>query len=183
MKIKSYLNFISESIDKKKAVVITGDGFQDAELVEPIKALTALGYEVDVCGIAPGEVKAYNSEVKFKIDYLISEVNPEDYNILILPGGKAPIELSKSFPVITFVRKFDELQKPIAAICHGPLILAAAGLCQGKRMTCYEDAINEIEESGAEFVDSEVVVDQNFITSRNPSDIPAFIDAIIERLN
>ena len=183
MKIKNYLKFITESSNQKRAVVITGNGFQDRELIEPVNALKKTGVQVDVCGIELGEIQAYNNNTKFTIDKLIGDVIPQDYDILILPGGKAPLSLKENLSVINFVKDFNQTKKPIAAICHGPLILAAADIVSGKQMTCYEDAVSELTTSGANFKDESVVVDENFITSRNPGDIPNFISELLQSIS
>ena len=102
--------------------------------------------------------------------------------MLLLPGGKAPAQLRQSEAVLDLVRAFVDAAKPVAAVCHGPQILISAGLVKGRTMTSYKSVAGELEEAGAHYVDQMVVTDSNFITARQPSDLPAFIQQIKETL-
>lgn len=112
----------------------------------------------------------------------LKEIDPEAYDILIIPGGKAPSLLRKLKPAMKIVQSFFDKNKPVAAICHGPQILASAGVLNGRRATCYRAIAQEIKDAGAIHEDKEVVVDGNLITSRQPSDLPAFMTEIIKAL-
>jgi protease I len=180
MKIFRYNDFIKESNSNKSAVILTGEGFQDAELFDPKSALEKAGYNVVVTGIETGEIKAYNSDKMINIEKLVSELNPNDYDILILPGGKAPDKIRKDNNVISFVKNFYKTGKKIAAICHGPQILVTANIVDGIEMTCYPDMKSELIEAGANYVDKELIVDGQFITSRNPNDLSVFCKEIIK---
>lgn len=180
MKIFRYSDFIKESSELSKAIIITGEGFQDAELFEPKSALEEVGYSVIVAGVEVGEVKAYNSNKTVDIEILVSELNVNDYDILILPGGKAPDEIRKDNSVISFVKDFYKTGRRIGAICHGPQILVTADIVDGVEMTCYPDMKDELIEAGANYVDKELVVDGQFITSRNPDDLPVFCKEIVK---
>jgi len=108
------------------------------------------------------------------IDKTFAEVNPSDYDILVLPGGKAPAAIRGDAKVKEIARFFFQQQKPVAAICHGPQILVSAGLLQGRKATCYREVTRELQEIGAMYEDREVVVDGKLVTSREPGDLPAF---------
>jgi protease I len=178
MKIFRYSDFIKESSEVSKAVIITGEGFQDSELFDPKSSLKEAGYYIIVAGVETGEVKAYNSNKTVDIEILVSDLNVNDYDILILPGGEAPDKIRKDNSVISFVKDFYKTGKRIGAICHGPQILVTANIVDGVEMTCYPDMKEELIEAGANYVDKELVVDGQFITSRNPGDLPAFCKEI-----
>ena len=178
MKVLNYYQFINESISQKRAIIITDNGFQDQELFDPKISLESNGFSVSICSTSLGEIKSYNSDKTVEVDSIIDQVQPDDFDILILPGGKAPETLRKNKEVLTFVKEFYNTGKPIAAICHGPLILVSAGLVEGKNMTCYEDAKDELVDAGANYQDKSLVVDGQFITSRNPKDLPDFCQKI-----
>lgn len=113
----------------------------------------------------------------------LDKVDSEMYDILILPGGKAPSVIRKEQKALEICRDFFKKNKPVAAICHGPQILISAGLLKGKVVTGYKSIANELKETGAIYKDAEVVVDENLITSRKPSDLNAFMEAIRQSLN
>lgn len=182
MKILKYLQFIKENNSGKKAIIITDEGFQDQEVLQPKKALEEASVEVTIAGPNLGDIKAYNNDAEIKIEKSIKEVNSNDFDILILPGGKAPTSLRKDNSVIEFVKKFYESGKPIAAICHGPLILISADLTKDKKMTCFQNAKDELIKSGAKYEDSSCVIDGQFITSRNPDDLTDFCKEILSKI-
>lgn len=112
----------------------------------------------------------------------IEEINPSDYDILILPGEKAPEAIRKKTEALNIAKHFFEDNKPVAAICHGPQTLISAGLLKGRHATCYRSVAEELKASCAIYEDKEVVVDRNLITSRQPSDLPAFLREIMKAL-
>lgn len=156
-----------------KVLVISADNFEDSELSEPVKELKVADVIVDIASLEKGTIKGKKG-TKIEVTHTVDEVNPDEYDMLILPGGKAPETLRKSQRVLAIAKTFMQADKPIAAICHGPQILISAGLVQDKTMTCYQSVQQELEEAGANYVNKEVVVDGNLITSRQPSDLPAF---------
>jgi PfpI family intracellular protease len=113
----------------------------------------------------------------------LDEVDPKKYDILILPGGKAPSVIRKKPKALEITRHFFEQNKPVAAICHGPQILISAGLLEGRVVTGYKSIAKELKNAGAIYKDTEVVVDKNLITSRQPSDLNDFIEAINQYLH
>ncbi len=164
-----------------KALIISADRFEDTELLVPYYRLIEEGIEVDVISIKKGTIKGkHNYEIK--IDKTLKDIDTSDYDLLIIPGGKAPEALRKDKEVIDTVKHFFDNNKAVSAICHGPQILITAGLLKGRHVTCYKSVAPEIKEAGANYEDKEVIVDGNLITSRQPSDLPAFIREIMKML-
>lgn len=164
-----------------KVLVISADQFEDRELIEPVKALNEAGHHTDIASLESKTItgkKGMEANANMSVD----EVDPAEYAMLLLPGGKAPAELRKSDKVLDIARRFAQDDKPIAAICHGPQILISAGLVEGREMTSYKSVGQELEDAGANYVDEPLVIEGNFITSRQPDDLPKFIDAIRDRL-
>lgn len=161
-----------------KVLIISADGFEDSELLEPLHALTGAGIEVDIASLHKGPIKGKHGQM-VETTLAVEEADADDYAALILPGGKAPARLRESRAVLELTRRFVQAGKPVAAICHGPQILLSAGVLQGRRATCYRSVASELRQGGVDYIDREVVVDGKLITSRKPSDLPAFIDAIL----
>lgn len=157
-----------------KALIISADHFEDTELLVPYYRLKEAGFEVDVASISRGKINGKHG-YEVSVDKSLRDANTKDYDLLVLPGGKAPAALRKEPAALEIVKDFFRSNKPVAAICHGPQILVSAGVIQGRRATCYHSVAEELKESGALYEDSEVVVDGNLVTSRQPSDLPAFM--------
>lgn len=164
-----------------KALIISADNFEDSELLVPANRLKEAGVEVTVASLRCGTIKGKHG-YKVAVDKTLDEVNPDDYAILILPGGAAPAVVRKEPKALEIARLFIARGKPVAAICHGPQILISAGLLQGRRATCYRSVADELKEAGALYEDQEVVVDASLVTSRQPADLPAFIREIMKQL-
>lgn len=162
----------------KRVVILVAEGFHDGETTEPMNFLKDLGAETTLVGIAPGELKAYNSDVMVTVEKAIHEVSPEDFDALVIPGGRSPAVLRQNEGVTAFVGTFAATNKPIAAICHGPQVLISAGIMDGRRSTGFSEIEGELTEAGALFEDSVLVRDGNIITSRIPDDLPEFNKAI-----
>jgi protease I len=176
---------MERQLDGKKVAILVTDGFEQVELTDPKKALDEAGAQCEI--IAPGrktKVKGWNHTewgTEFNVDRPLEEANPEDYDALVLPGGVMnPDKLRRNPRVHDFVRSFFNSGKPVAAICHGPWTLIDAGVVKGRRLTSYESIQTDLKNAGAEWVDSEVVVDNGLVTSRKPDDIPAFNRKVIE---
>ncbi len=164
-----------------KVLIISADQFEDSELLVPYYRLREEGWEVDLASLKPGKIRGkrgYEVEATLSVE----EVKPEEYRALVIPGGKAPAKLRESEAVLRLVRTFFEQGKPIAAICHGPQVLISAGLLSGRQATCYRSVKEELEACGAAYKDQEVVVDGPIVTSRQPSDLPAFMRALLAKL-
>lgn len=162
----------------KKIAVMIGPGFHDGEAVFPMGYLVNRGAEMTVIGIETGLIKAYNSDLRMNVERSVAEVSPEEFDALIIPGGMGPSELRKDETAVDFARRFFKTGKPVAGICHGPQVLVDADVLKGRVVTGVGSIKGEIEECGADYQDSEVVVDGHLITSRNPGDLPAFSKAI-----
>lgn len=165
----------------KKALIISADNFEDTELLVPYYRLKEEGIEVDIASIHKGKIKGKRG-YEVEATKSLKEVNADDYDILILPGGKAPELVRKQKEAIEIARHFFKKNKPVAAICHGPQTLISAELLKGRHATCYKTVSDELKKSGAVYEDKEVVVDGNLITSRQPSDLPAFLREIIKKI-
>lgn len=157
-----------------KALIISADNFEDTELLVPDYRMKEEGIKVDIASIREGKIRGKHG-YQIGVDKTLQEVNPDEYDILILPGGRAPEALKKEKKVTEIVREFFQKKKPISAICHGPQLLAAAGVLEGRRVTSYRSVVEEMRNAGAIYEDKEVVVDGNLITSRQPSDLPFFL--------
>lgn len=164
-----------------KALIISADNFEDSELLVPYYRLKEEGIDIDIASIKKGKIKGKHG-YEVEANKTLGEVNPDDYDILILPGGKAPEEIRKEKAAHNVARHFFEKGKPVAAICHGPQTLISAGLLKGRHATCYRTVADEMKASGAIYEDKEVVVDGNLITSRQPSDLPAFLRELIKKI-
>jgi protease I len=157
-----------------KALMISADNFEDMELFVPYYRLKEEGIKVDIASMKKGRIKGKHG-YEIDIDKTLEEVEREVYAILVLPGGKAPEEVRKDRTAVGIARFFFKENKPVSAICHGPQILITAGLLKGRHATCYRSVAPEMKEAGAVYEDKEVVVDGNLVTSRQPSDLPAFM--------
>ena len=157
-----------------KALIISADNFEDSELLVPYYRLKEAGIEVEVASIRPGKIEGKHG-YEVDVDKALAEVDSESYDILILPGGKAPEKIRNEPLALEIARRFFARNRPVAAICHGPQILISAGLVKGRRATCYRTVAGELKAAGALYEDSEVVVDGNLLTSRQPADLPAFM--------
>lgn len=166
------------ALSGKHVAVLVGEGVHDAETLLPIGYLVSNGAEATVIGVEPEEVKAYNSDMKIQIARSVKDVSVDEFDALVIPGGHSPAWLRKHESVVGFTREFFQTGKPVAAICHGPQVLIAAGVLKGKQATCYHGMSKEYEEAGVTYIDKEVVLDGNLITSRTPKDFPAFCGAI-----
>ncbi|HQT94414.1 MAG: protease [Acidobacteria bacterium 21-70-11] len=164
-----------------KALMMSADNFEDSELLVPYYRLKEAGVEVTVASMSRGAIKGKHG-YEVAVDKTLDEVNPDDYGILVLPGGAAPAVVRKEAKALEIARSFFTRNKPVAAICHGPQILISAGLVQGRRATCYKSVADELKEAGALYEDREVVVDANLVTSRQPADLPAFMRETMKKL-
>ena len=167
----------------KKVAFLLADQFEDSEMQNPYEAITKNGDEGVIIGLEKGaELTGKNGKITYKTHLAIADADPADYVAVIIPGGKSPSKLRDNKDIQTFVQKADAAGTTISAICHGPQVLASAGLLKGRTLTGYPEIADEIRGAGATFVDKEVVVDNNLITSRTPDDEPAFIQETINKL-
>lgn len=172
-----------------RVAVIVADGFEQAELDGPVRAMRDAGLAVDV--LAPDAehhdhvigVNHLEAAPGVKPDRLLEDADPKAYDALFIPGGAvSPDTMRQSRAHLELVRSFADRRKPIAAICHGPWLLADADLIRGRTLTSWPGIRRDLERAGAKWVDREVVVDGKLVTSRRPADVPAFSRAFIELL-
>lgn len=164
-----------------KALIISADNFEDSELLYPYYRLKEENIEVDIASITKEKIRGKKG-YEVEVDKTVGDVDPEEYDLLILPGGKAPARLREEKRVLEIARHFVNSNKPVSAICHGPQILISAGLLEGKNATCYQSIAMEMKDGRANYYDREVVVDGNLVTSRRPGDLPAFMRETIRLL-
>ena len=157
-----------------RALIISADNFEDTELLVPYYRLKEEGIEVDIASLKRGTIKGKHG-YEVEVDKTLKEVSPDDYDILILPGGKAPEAIRKDSYALEIAKDFFRKNKPVSAICHGPKTLISAGLLKGRHATCYKSVAKEMKDAGAFYEDKEVVVDGNLVTSRQQPDLPAFL--------
>lgn len=172
----------------KKVAVVATDYFEESELTEPVKALREAGATVEIIAPKPGEIKGLKHTEPgqtIKVDKTLDEADPNDYDGLVIPGGAVNADhLRMEQKARDFITKImDEIGKPTAVICHGPWLLVSAGLARGKKLTSFYTIQDDLRNAGADWVDEEVVVDGNLITSRNPDDLPAFNRALVAALS
>ena len=171
-------------LDGKKIAFLFTDGVEQVELEKPADAVRDEGAEVEYVTLETGEVQAFNHldhGDKIQVDKAVSDASADDYDGLVLPGGVAnPDFLRADEDAVNFVRSFVEQAKPIGAICHGPWTLVEADVIKGRTLTSFPSIKTDIRNAGGNWVDEEVHVDEGLVTSRNPDDIPAFTDKIIE---
>jgi protease I len=160
-------------------LIISADGFEDSELLVPYYRLQEEGIEAEIASMAKGPITGKHG---YAVDALrtLAEVAVDQYDLLVLPGGRAPAVLRREPAAVEVAKEFFRQNKPVAAICHGPQVLITAGLLQGRHATCYRTVADELRASGAFYEDKPVVVDGNLVTSRQPSDLPLFMREIMK---
>lgn len=173
-----------KKLDGCRVAIIATDLFEEAELIEPRKALDEAGAKTVVVSPKSGEIQAMQHDKKtqkVKVDMTLDEANPGDFDAVLLPGGAMNADkLRMEKKAQQFVRQFDHEGKPIAVICHGPWLLISAGLVRGRQMASYWTIQDDVRNAGANWVDEASVRDRNWVSSRQPSDIPQFNHTLIE---
>jgi deglycase len=161
---------------------ILGDLYEDSEFTEPWQRARDAGHQTTVIGLRPGaEVKGKNGHTT-TTDQAIADVRVDDFDALVIPGGYSPDKLRINEDMVEFTREFAHSGKPVAAICHAGWMLAEADVVRDRRLTSVRNIRTDLVNAGADWVDQEVVVDGNLITSRTPADLPPFCDALLEQL-
>jgi|SRR6185437_1339477 len=172
------------SLNNRKVAILTEEGFEQVELTSPKEALEKAGATVHIVSPKTGKIKAWNHTdwgIEVQVDKQLSEVNPDDYDALVLPGGVLnPDKLRQNKQAVAFVSAFLDEGKPIAAICHGPQTLIETGMMGGRTLTSFPSLQTDLKNAGARWVDQEVVVDNGLVTSRKPADLDAFNAKAIE---
>ena len=167
-----------------KVAILVTDGFEQVEMTEPRKALDEAGAATRLISPRPDNVRAWNFTEwgdRFPVDIELKSADPADYDALLLPGGVMnPDTLRMDADAVTFIKSFFASDKPVAAICHGPWTIIEAGYARGKRIASWPSLKTDLRNAGAEWVDQEVAIDGNLVSSRKPDDIPAFNRAIAD---
>jgi protease I len=167
-----------------RVAVLATDMFEQVELTEPWKALEEAGAKPEIVSLEEGEIQGfdhYDKAGSFKVDRTIEEVSADDYDAYLQPGGVGnPDALRMDENAVNFVREIFEQGKPAAVICHGPWMLVEAGVVRGRTVTSWPSLQTDIRNAGGEWVDEDVVVDGNLVTSRKPDDLPAFNEKMLE---
>ena len=170
-----------------RVAILTENGFEQVELTSPKDALENVGAKVDIISPKNGKVKAWNKTnwgIEINVDKKLADANPIEYDALVLPGGVMnPDKLRQNSVAIKFVKYFLQSGKLVAAICHSPQILIETGLLAGKTMTSYPSLKTDLKNAGVNWIDKEVVHDNNLITSRKPADLYAFNSELIIALS
>lgn len=166
-----------------RVAVLATDGFEESELTEPVKALRDAGTKVSIVSLNPGEIQGVRHDTKtirVRVDRTIQEVRADDFDAVQLPGGALNADAMRIVPEVqSFLKAMQEAGKPFAVICHAPWELISAGLVRGRTLTSYHTIQDDIRNAGGHWVDQEVVEDDNWVTSRQPSDLPAFNQAML----
>jgi protease I len=175
---------MAELSGKTIAFLVATEGIEQIELTEPWAAVERAGGTPRLLSVESGKVQAFHHLDKadtFAVDSVVADADPSSYDGLVLPGGVAnPDALRTDADAVAFVREFVGSDRPVAAICHAPWTLAEADVVRGRRLTSWPSLQTDLRNAGADWVDEEVVVDGNLVTSRKPDDLPAFNDALVE---
>jgi deglycase len=166
-------------LEGKRAVVLVEQQYQELEVWYPVYRLREAGCKVTLVGPEGGQTYPSKLGYPAKADRGIAEVGPDDFDILIIPGGFAPDFMRRCEPMVRLVKKMADMGKIVAAICHGPWMLCSAGVLKNRKATCFFAIKDDVVNAGAKYQDAEVVQDGNIITSRKPDDLPAFVQAVI----
>jgi protease I len=173
-------------IRESKILIMATNGFEQSELQVPLERLRAAGATVEVAAPEAGEIRGWAEKDwgdTVPVDKRLEQVRVEDYDALVLPGGVINPDTLRTRPrAVEIVRGFMDVSKPVAAICHGPWLLAEADVLEGRRITSYRSVRTDMINAGAQWVDEAVVVDNGLITSRSPADLDAFVPKIIEEI-
>jgi protease I len=167
-----------------RVAILATDGVEQSELTEPRKFLEQLGAQTTVLSPKAGQIQAMQQDEKadkLRVDRVLEGANPAEYDAVLLPGGALNADsLRVNSEAQRFVEAIDHARKPVAAICHAPWLLVSAGLTRGRKMTSYHTIQDDLRNAGVDWKDEQVVQDRNWVSSRRPSDIPAFNRAMAE---
>jgi len=171
-----------EELHDKKVVIISAHNFEDIELIYPYYRLKEAGAEVKIVSLEKGVIRGKHG-IEVMAECTIKELDADNFDAVVIPGGWAPDRLRVYKEVLEFVSKMDKKGRLIAAICHGPHVLISAGVVKGRKLTAVRPLWDDLKNAGAEVRDTAVVTDKNLVTSRFPPDLPAFCKEIIKALS
>ena len=175
---------MAKKLEGKKVAILVANGFEQVEMTKPREALHDAGAETKIVSIKSGKIQGMNHDEKgdkFDVDLTLESAQPQDFDALLIPGGLLnPDEMRQQGSALDFARHFFEAGKPVAVICHGSQVLINADLVRGRTMTSWPALRVDLKNAGATWVDEEVVVDNGLVSSRQPDDIPAFNEKMIE---
>ena len=176
---------MAEELRGRRVAILATDGVEQVEYTQPRQAVEDAGAQVTLLSIHSGEIQAMNGDIEkgdtFPVDRLVSEVSPDDFDALILPGGTVnPDGLRVNADAVRFVGDFVRSGKPVGSICHGPWTLVEADVVRGRTLTSFPSIRTDIRNAGGTVVDQDVVTDNGLVTSRNPDDLPAFGAKLVE---
>lgn len=157
-----------------KALILLEEGVEESEFIYPYYRLKEAGMQIDICAPKAKETYLGKHGIPFKSDLSPSEVSIQSYDLIMIPGGRAPDRMRVDRGMVGLVREAAKAGKVIAAVCHGPQMLIEADILRGKKATCWRSVATDLKNAGATYLDQEVVVDGNMVTSRMPPDLPAF---------
>lgn len=167
----------------KKIAVIIDDMFEDSEYTEPAAAFITAGHNLTHVGLKEGKtVKGKKEGTKVTIDVAVKDVLVDNFDALLIPGGYSPDKLRSHDEAVQFVKDFMSSGKPVFSICHGPQLLITADVLKNRKVTGWKSIVQDIKNAGADFIDAEVVEDDNLVSSRSPRDLPAFIQTSLKKL-
>jgi protease I len=173
-------------LNGKRIAFLATDGVEQVELTEPWQTVEQAGGIPELISIDEGRIQGFqhlDKDQTFHVDHAVREIDPSDYDGLVLPGGVAnPDRLRMDEDAVAFVKSFVDDGKPIGVICHGPWTLVEAGVVEGRTLTSFPSLKTDIENAGGRWVDEEVHVDQGIVSSRKPEDLPAFCAKLVEEL-
>jgi protease I len=173
----------SKDLKDVRVAVLATEGFEQAELVEPVKALEDAGATVTIVAPKSGKIQGFvhhDTGEQVKVDLTLDDAKPSDYDALLMPGGALNADQLRAIPkAVAFAKSFFDADKPVAAICHAFWTLIESGAVKGRTMTSWPSIQTDIKNAGGTWVDKEVNVDGRFISSRKPDDIPAFNEQIL----
>ncbi|NUR07870.1 MAG: type 1 glutamine amidotransferase [Nocardioidaceae bacterium] len=171
-------------LEDRRIAVLCADGFEKVELTVPVRALKAAGAKVDVVSLRRGRIRGLNLNLpatRVRVDRTVEQAGVEDYDGLLVPGGFInPDLLRQSAPARALVREFVESGKPVVTLCHGPWVLASAGVLEGRTLTSWAGIRDDVVNAGATWLDQDVVRDGNLTSSRGPKDMAAFVPAMLD---
>ncbi|MFN2366656.1 MAG: type 1 glutamine amidotransferase domain-containing protein [Desulfurivibrionaceae bacterium] len=166
-----------------KVAIIIADQFEDSEYVEPAAAFRAAGHQLVHVGLRAGEtVRGKKKGTEVTVEQAVAETSADDFDALLIPGGHSPDNLRADPRAVAFVKGFMTRIKPVFSICHGPQLLITARVLEGRKVTGWKSIVEDIKYAGGEYLDQEVVIDNNLVSSRSPADLPAFIEASLAKL-